>query len=392
MMQALDISAQLSQAMGKPFEKHFRVLGSSIVSCLSDQKPQVRLACVGALDTISKVTGMDCMLSIFATSLLPEHSILRKDLLQWMGLGLEHCYGPVEDLPRKKIVDMDQLVQPLVTCLLDKTADVRKAAQVCLKYVIQSYGFEYVRSRASELFKGANLQSITAIIDTLKVTTKAQGPAPVTPNKAKKPAVKSESTENVSRTSTSSLSRPSEVARMQTKSKPPTAPVQSESEVTGAHNLPLLSEDGKDKIQRSERNIGFSKWVFDTPRKDLLDFLQDQCTPHMSPDLMNMLFSIDHYKEKYFLLGLTMLDDSLMNAQYCNDTFGVDLVTLKPKFIANADLILKYLTIRLMDTNTTMIIKCLDLIEHLFTVMDEESYTLSEYEATSFLPYFINKV
>jgi cytoskeleton-associated protein 5 len=154
----------------------------------------------------------------------------------------------------------------------------------------------------------------------------------------------------------------------------------------------LLSGDTRDKLQRAEKNIGLTKWVFEAPRKDLTEFLQDQCVSNLSSELISLLFSDDHYKEKYFLQGLAMLDDALSSEKFCLDNFAIELVALRPRYIANADLILKYLTIRLADTNTTMIIKCLDLIEHLFAAMDDEGYTMSEYEASVFLPYFINKV
>lgn len=392
MIQALDIAGKIAQAMGKPFERHFKVIGSSIVSCLSDQKPQVRAAGVASIDTISKMTGIDCMFSTFSVSLLPEHSILRKDLLIWMIQGLEASFGPVQDVPRKKVVDMDLLVQPLVTCLLDKTADVRNAAQGCLKFVIQSYGFEYVRTRASELFKGAQLQSITTIIDALKTAPKPTT-ATVQTKKVIEEVKKADfvlaSNESLKNGQDSSVSKPK--SRPSTV-KPTTARASLESLSTTATSAPLISSDPKDKIHRSDKNIGINKWVFEAPRKDLLDFLQEQCTGHFSTELSSLLFSVDHYKEKFFLQGLVMLDDLLTNGKYCRETYGVERDTLKPRFIANADLVLKYLTIRLADTNTTMIIKCLDLIEHLFALMDEEGYTMNEYEASSFLPYFINKV
>lgn len=104
------------------------------------------------------------------------------------------------------------------------------------------------------------------------------------------------------------------------------------------------------------------------------------------------MFSSDHYKEKDFLSALTALIEPLQDIETCQSTFGISAEELKQRYIANCDLILKYITIRFFDTNTSMLIKCLDLLENLLQLLDDSGYLLNEYEASSFLPFFINKV
>ncbi|KAG9352112.1 hypothetical protein JZ751_020525 [Albula glossodonta] len=56
------------------------------------------------------------------------------------------------------------------------------------------------------------------------------------------------------------------------------------------------------------------------------------------------------------------------------------------------DLILKWFTLRFFDTNTSVLMKVLEYLKLLFSMLSRENYHLNEYEATSFVPYLILKV
>lgn len=56
------------------------------------------------------------------------------------------------------------------------------------------------------------------------------------------------------------------------------------------------------------------------------------------------------------------------------------------------DLILKWFTLRFFDTNTTVLMKVLEYLKLLFAMLNRENYHLTEYEASSFVPYLILKV
>ena len=60
--------------------------------------------------------------------------------------------------------------------------------------------------------------------------------------------------------------------------------------------------------------------------------------------------------------------------------------------VANCDLILKWLTFRFFDTNTTMLLKAIEYIQAVFETLAEMDYHLTEQEAVSFIPYLVNKV
>lgn len=64
----------------------------------------------------------------------------------------------------------------------------------------------------------------------------------------------------------------------------------------------------------------------------------------------------------------------------------------KDGVISCLDLILKWLTLRFFDTNTSVLMKALEYLKLLFTLLSQEEYHLTENEASSFIPYLILKV
>ena len=60
--------------------------------------------------------------------------------------------------------------------------------------------------------------------------------------------------------------------------------------------------------------------------------------------------------------------------------------------VSTLDLILKWITLRFFDTNTTVLVKCLELLQTLFSFLSDSDYQLLDFEAACFLPYLIMKV
>lgn len=57
------------------------------------------------------------------------------------------------------------------------------------------------------------------------------------------------------------------------------------------------------------------------------------------------------------------------------------------------DLLLRWITLRFFDTNTTVNLKCLEFLSALFKLLlTVDNYRMTDYEANAFLPYLINKV
>lgn len=59
---------------------------------------------------------------------------------------------------------------------------------------------------------------------------------------------------------------------------------------------------------------------------------------------------------------------------------------------ANLDLILKWMTLRFFDTNPSVLLKGLEYLQNVFSSLAEQSYHMTDSEASSFIPYLITKV
>lgn len=73
-------------------------------------------------------------------------------------------------------------------------------------------------------------------------------------------------------------------------------------------------------------------------------------------------------------------------------SFLKHLESEKDGVISCLDLILKWVTLRFFDTNTSVLMKTLEYLKLLFNLLGQEEYHLTENEASSFIPYLILKV
>ena len=65
----------------------------------------------------------------------------------------------------------------------------------------------------------------------------------------------------------------------------------------------------------------------------------------------------------------------------------------KEAAIGSLDLLLRWITLRFFDTNTTVNMKCLEFLQILFQMLTNEGdFRMSDYEGQAFLPYLVTKV
>ncbi|KAK9719768.1 hypothetical protein K7432_004569 [Basidiobolus ranarum] len=428
----LEILSTMSVAMGQPFEKPCRIVLPSVLGCLSDNKAHIRTAAISALDSFHETCTLAPMVPAIGTALAPDSPVLRKDLLKWCSDKLTALESEGVELP-----DLSSLVRPTFLCLQDRSADVRKNAQTVLGFLVKNVGYTAVRDQCSTALKGSSLQTVLAFVDGLKPAGGAPskpsaGPNKVSPTEKKMelrrpPSVASNSSETKRSVSGSSDAKkpsgPSIVDKKRASVLPPPSPnKKSDEPFNSGLNLkprailnkrksmmppptqikapspsldaepPILTSDPRAKNVRADKDRNQNKWVFDAVRQDLVDLVADQMRPHFNPDVHKLLFSMEHNRDRDMLSGLTILDECIANRHYAQDRFGIDFDDLKERYVANSDTLLKYLTLRFYDTNTSLSLKTLELLEHLISLLDEDGYHLSEYEASAFLPQLINKL
>jgi cytoskeleton-associated protein 5 len=360
-IQSLDIISTLSSAIGSAFDRPSKVLLSSVLLCLNDQKAQVRTAAVGAIQSISDSTGFENGLSFYGQALVPDMSNLRKELTKWIGEN-DICL----EVLSSKSVDVSSMIHPFLLCLLDKNAEVRKYSQICLKSIICNVGVKGIKSQISDHFKGIQLKTLTEALEPLSCQ-------PVSLTKPE-PVAKSKAEPSTEKKTERPVSKKSEPKESKEEKKP--------------KSIPLSMADARLKAQRADKNSGIYRWAFDSPRKDLMDFLRSQSEANFSNDLHALLFSEGHFKEKDHLQGLQELESFFKGT----DESNTDPELIMKLTVLSSDLILKYLTVRFYDTNTTMLLKALDVTEILLSLLEKQNYSLMEYEASSFLPHFLMKV
>uniref|UniRef100_A0A0K2TDH6 Cytoskeleton associated protein 5 [Falco peregrinus] n=1 Tax=Lepeophtheirus salmonis TaxID=72036 RepID=A0A0K2TDH6_LEPSM len=144
-------------------------------------------------------------------------------------------------------------------------------------------------------------------------------------------------------------------------------------EDTGA---PYVNANLKNSRFKEETKFKVLKWNFTTPRPEFVEQLNDQMTnANFNKTILTQMFHND-FKQHIKVI------DSLIKY------LPKDLDGLKD----NLDLILKWLTLRFFETSPSVLMKGLDYLKSVFKMLAEDSYVLHEIEATSFIPYLVNKV
>lgn len=170
---------------------------------------------------------------------------------------------------------------------------------------------------------------------------------------------------------------------------PPPAPVHEA-------DMPFKTLDAKFKLTRGNKEIGAQRWtlVDGIVRPDQVEYLHNQMGPHVSPEMLGMMFSKDHHAERDHIAALDIIYQCLSEtSDVLDEYYGPEAAATNDKrIVANSDLIIKYLSVRMADTNTTVTLKVLDTLDVLMTFLNALEQRLSDYEGSCLLPSLIAKV
>ncbi|CAO2579863.1 Cytoskeleton-associated protein 5 [Lemmus lemmus] len=380
--QTLTILQQLAVAMGPNIKQHVKNLGIPIITVLGDSKNNVRAAALATVNAWAEQTGMKEWLEgeDLSEELKKENPFLRQELLGWLA----------EKLPtlRSTPTDLILCVPHLYSCLEDRNGDVRKKAQDALPFFMMHLGYEKM-AKATGKLKPTSKDQVLAMLEKAKAhmpskpaapaktMSKPMGgsapakcqptPAPVEdsvsstleakpdPKKAKAPGVssKAKSTQGKKVASKTTLKEDDD------KSGP----------------IFIVVPNGKEQRMRDEKGLKVLKWNFTTPRDEYIEQLKTQMSSCVAKWLQDEMF---HSEFQHHNKALAVMVDHLESE--------------KEGVIGCLDLILKWLTLRFFDTNTSVLMKALEYLKLLFTLLSDEEYHLTENEASSFIPYLILKV
>ncbi|MBW0483744.1 hypothetical protein O181_023459 [Austropuccinia psidii MF-1] len=400
---ALDVISRIATGMGKPFERYAKTLASAILSILADKNVGARNNALTTLSNIADSCGLDCLISSVGSSLEVAKPELRSSALNWI-------VQRFSDLEAIKGLDLTSFASPIVSCLEDRNGEVRKGAMALLPTIIQSVGIDLILDQTISL-KPASRNNLVPIIESFRASASSKPiPSKALPSKtgtksaslANKPPPRAPSVASIHRPSTPSHDERSALSKSKLGGlrKPiasklggaPNIPTSPASAAAPTSELPFRSGDPKAKAARASKETGPLKWVIEgAVRKDQIEQLYMQMAPQISSELLGQLFSKDHHCEKDFLAGLNAIEAWTSDPSSASEEADLEESDIRDRLLANSDLVFKYLTIRLHDTNTTITMKCLDIIEQYIVALQLDEYRLTDYEASALLPSLIGR-
>ncbi|NWZ04218.1 CKAP5 protein, partial [Agelaius phoeniceus] len=379
--QTLSILQQLATAMGPNIKQYVKNLGIPVITVLGDSKNNVRAAALATVNAWAEQTGMKEWLEgeDLSEELKKENPFLRQELLGWLA----------EKLPALRSVPSDLLlcVPHLYSCLEDRNGDVRKKAQDALPFFMMHLGFEKM-AKATGKLKPTSKDQVLAMLEKAKANMPAK-PAP--PAKASSRVVggaapakfqpasafaddlgsnTTESKPDLKKAKAGGLSSKTKVQGKKVLSKPS---LKEDDDKSGP--IFIIVPNGKEQRMREEKALKVLKWNFTTPRDEYIEQLKTQMSTCVAKWLQDEMFHADFQHHNKAL--------SVMIEHLESEKDGV---------ISCLDLILKWLTLRFFDTNTSVLMKALEYLKLLFHLLSQEEYHLTENEASSFIPYLILKV
>ncbi|XP_014829255.1 PREDICTED: cytoskeleton-associated protein 5 isoform X2 [Poecilia mexicana] len=413
--QTLSILQQLATAMGPGLKQHVKALGFPVITVLGDSKVNLRTAAMATLQAWVEQTGMKDWLEgeDLSEELKRENPFLRQEVLGWLA----------EKLPTLRSVPADLMVcvPQLFTCLEDRNADVRKKAQDALPTFMMHLGYDKMNKATGKL-KPASKDQVVAMLEKARAVMPAKPAAPA--KTGGKGSAEQSRAPSASRTSEDFTDKP-EAKKVRggggAAKKPPSPteeapPPSNQKECNGSKKPPvkgkaaaaaaaaaaggqqgpagkkpatkgqkddedksgpifILVPNAKEQRIKEEKQLKILKWNFITPRDEYVEQLKTQMAACFAKWLLDEMFHFD-FQRQVKAIGVMI---ERLNSE-------------SEATVSCLDLILKWITLRFFETNTTILMKVLEYLKLLFMMLNRENYHLTEYEANSFVPYLILKV
>lgn len=358
-MATLTSLSGLASAMGPAIEKSSKGILSDVVKCLGDNKKHMRECTLTTLDSWVAATHLDKMVPYITASLTDAKlgAEGRKDLFDWLSRQL----AGLAEFP-----DAIQLLRPVAVAMTDKSADVRKAAEVCFGDIVRVCGPEMVMKNVRDI-QGPALAIVlerlkshgafSEVYDTTKSVATGQTKTSSKIGKSNGYASKHGSRSVSSRAVSAKGSKPESVMSVQDIN------IQSQA-------LLNVKDSNKDERER----IVVRRFKFEELRLEQIQDLENELMKYFREDLHRRLLSTDFKKQ---VDGIEMLQRALP--------------TIVKEIIEVLDILLKWFVLRFCESNTSCLLKVLEFLPELFDTLRNENYTMNESEASIFLPCLVEK-
>lgn len=356
---SLSICQTIAEAMGTPCKQYLRILFPGIVNGLGDNKAFIRTASITCLNVWGEQAGYKEFFDgeIIADSLKAGSSpLLRSEMWAWLTIVLPKV--------ALKSISKDELLATLphlYSNICDRNADVRKNANDAIYGFMLHLGYEGM-VKALEKQKPTSKKEILAALDKTR------------PNMPIKPLPKQRQQAPIIEDARPVRSASSKAIKTNALGK--NVPVASRKKEEEIDTTPLLAINNlKNQRLIDEQKLKVLKWAFTTPREEFTELLRDQMSAaSVNKGLMANMF---HEDFRYHLKAIESLHEDLPNNTRA--------------LISNLDLILKWISLRLYDTNPSVLLKGLEYLNSVFPVLLENEYLLAENEGSCFIPHLLIK-
>ncbi|KAK4798359.1 hypothetical protein SAY86_030685 [Trapa natans] len=359
-MTTLSTIGSVASAMGPPIEKASKGILSDVLKCLGDNKKHMRECTLATLELWLSAVHLDKMVPYIAGALIDSKlgAEGRKDLFDWLGKQL----SAMNDFP-----DAVQLLKPVATAMMDKSADVRKAADACLAEILRVSGQETVTKNLRDIQGPA----LTIVLERLKPHGALQESFEHT-----KAASLGSSNNNVR------AGRPASHGSVKPGNRAISSRVNASKGtksdlVMSVQDIAVQSQallNIKDSVKEDRERMVVRRFKFEELRIEQIQDLENDMMRYFREDLHRRLLSPDFRKQ---VDGLEMLQKALPS--------------IMKEVIEVLDILLKWFVLRFCESNTTCLLKVLEFLPELFSRLKDEGYSLTESEAAIFLPCLMEK-
>ncbi|XP_024016718.1 protein MOR1 isoform X2 [Eutrema salsugineum] len=356
-MQTLTTIGGVASAMGPAVEKASKGILSDVLKCLGDNKKHMRECTLASLDLWLGAVHLDKMIPYIIIVLTDGKMGAegRKDLFDWLTKQLAGL---------SDFADAIHLLKPASTAMMDKSADVRKAAEGCISEVLRVSGQETIEK---------NLKDI-------------QGPAlaivleKVRPGFVQEPFESSKAMGGPASKGVSKVSKSTSNGTMKQGTRSRALPTKGSrpDQITSVHDIAIQSQallNTKDSNKEDRERVVVRRTKFEELRPEQIQDLENDMMKFFREDLQKRLLSPDFKKQ---VDGLEILQKALPS--------------LSKDIIEVLDILLRWFVLQFCKSNTTCLLKVLEFLPELFNTLKDEEYCLTEAEAAIFLPCLAEKL
>ncbi|XP_051227119.1 protein MOR1 isoform X2 [Lolium perenne] len=360
-MATLSTIGGLASAMGPSVEKSSKGILADVLKCIGDNKKHMRECTLTALDSWVAAAQLDKMVPYITVALGDQKcgSEGRKDLFDWLSKHVSKLSDPAESLP---------LLKPSASSLMDKSSEVRKAAETFMNEILKICGQAVVAKNLRDLPS----PTMAIVAERLKLSNVHEGLSDSV--KMVTTSISLPSKGGLKNAKHGPNDRGSNVGKAASqRGVPARASVTMISSQDSLQSQALFNIKDSNKEDR-ERRVLVRKFKFEEPRREQIDELKVDLFKHFREDVSLRLWNSDFKRQ---IDGIELLQKALPSS-------GKEVVEL-------LDILLRWFVLRFCESNTTCLLKVLDFLPELFDGLKDQSYMLTEAEAAIFLPCLIEK-